>query len=439
MVDPDDPGWSTVRLRQIRFVPFEIGTDISDGLMNKIRQTMSENNYGEYHLDKCPNLLPEGVGAYTISKRHQLFIFKKGICVSVLTDDYQYSDNLFSIDCCLERWGAHRGILELDENVKENYLKDGGEIRKIRNLLIDLANKFIKDIETSKRGWKKALTRQKKSCDEQVGSMDKKLSYVMTMHVITPAGSAQFGNLDWGDIPEQMRRNIKVLLDPAIINMEETRDFDSKNVEGKKKLFAKIKIDKEENDYEERENLAMYMSWSSVVVLGMPTENDKENDIEEYKILEVMLQSDWYLIHCREKALPETIDDAKKREFTSAGMMMNQYDLDRYLEETTYHSGSTLPARFYEIQKGLLSTSRLTEKTDRYRRMVKDVSDSLMYDDQLRQSKYGRISGILLLIIAALNASSIIYALTNKTYGLAVGAILIIIAVVGAYAIWKKG
>ena len=355
-----------------------------------------------------------------------------------MTDDEQDSDDYFSILSCQERRDAHQGILKLNPEVDEKYRKDGGEIRKIVNMLTDQADKYIKEVNKFKRGRKMALTRWEKFRAELSKSEKGGLSYVMTMHVITPAEEIPFGNLDWKDIPEQIRKNIKVLLDPAIINMEDTRDFDSKDIDGKKKLIDNIDVNAGEKDYEKRENLATYMSWSSVVVLGMPTEDDKENDIDEYKILEVMLQSNWHLIHCREKALPATIDDAKDRYFTSAEMRMGQYELDRYLEETTYHSGATLPARFNDIQKGLLHSSRLSEKIARYRRMAKDVSDSLMYDDQQRQSRYGRVSEILLLIIAVLNASTIIYSLTNKTYEIAVVAILIIFIAVGVFVMWRK-
>jgi len=132
------------------------------------------------------------------------------------------------------------------------------------------------------------------------------------------------------------------------------------------------------------------------------------------------------------------MDDAKNEKFTSVEMRMDQYELDRYLEETTYHSGSTLPARFNDLQKGLLCSSGLTEKTIRYARMAKDMSESMMYNDQLKQSRYGRVSEVLLLIIAVLNASTIIYGLANKTYEVAAGAVFVLLVVVGIYVVWHK-
>jgi len=438
MEDPDDPRGSTVRLRQIRFVPFEIGTEISNDLMKEIREAMSNNNYKEYELNKYEDFLPKDVCAYNISDRHQLFIFKNGICVSVLTDDKQDSGVFFSINCCLERRDAHRGILKLDGSVEEKYRKDGEEIRKIAKLLIDQTDGYIKGIKWSKRGQKTALTRWEGFLSELDKSEYGGLSYVMTMHVITPAGEAQFGNLAWNDISEQMRRNIKVLLDPAILNIEDTRVFDNEDINDKKKLFANINVNDEEKDYEKRENLATFMSWSSVIVLGVPTEDVKENDIEEYKILEVMLQSNWYLVHSREKALPLTIDDAKNKNLTSAEIRMNQYILDRYLEETTYHSGSTLPARFNEIQNGLLRSSRLTEKTSRYKRMAKDMSDCLKDDDQLTQSKHGWVSEVLALLVAIMNVTSITYSIANKTYEITIIVFLITFVAIGVFIYWKN-
>jgi len=433
MAGTKEPEWPTLRLRQIRFVPFDIGTEITKVLKDKIHEAMSEKNYKVCDLVRYKDLLPKHVCAYTISDCHQLFIFKKGICVSVLTDESQDSDYFFSINCCLEKRDAHRGILKLDKNAKEKYRKDGEEIRELVQLLTGVAGEYIKGMRWFEHGRKKTQTRWKRFCDELDKSEKDGLSYVMTMHVITPAEKVPFENLDWEDIPEQLRKNIKVLLDPAIINMEDARDFDGDDIDGKRKLFDNIDVEDGEKDYEKRENLSMFMSWSSVVVLGMPTENDKDNDIEEYKMLEAVLQSNWHLVHCREKALPASMKEAKERKITSSEMRMEQYDLDRYLEETTYHSGSTLPARFNDIQKGLLRSSRLSEKAARYGRMTKDMSDSL---NQLRQSVYGRISGILLLIIAGMNASSIIFNLTNIIYVIAVSAILIIVVAVGAIVMW---
>jgi len=440
MVGQTVSGWSTVRLRQIRFVPFYIGTEIDDDLIKKIDEVMPENNYKKRDLEKHSEILPSGVSAYDISGRHQLFVFRKGICVSVLTDEEYNPEDFFSIKSCQERIDAHRGILTPEKDPVERYRKDGDEIRAIERLLVSLADEQIRAMSRFKRGRKTALTRWESFNKELNESKKGGLSYVMTLHVITPTGAEPFGNLDWNDIPKQMRRNIKVLLDPAIIDLEDTSESVG-DIEGKKKLMANINLDSkesEEKDYEKRENLATFMSWSSVVVVGMPTENEKENDIEEYVILEVILQSNWYLIHRKEKTLPSTIEEAKKRKYTAAEMRMDQYKLDRYLEETTYHSGSTLPARFNDIQKGLLSSSRLSIKTARYKRMAKDVSESMMYDYQLRQSRYGGASEILLLIIAVLNAATIVYSLANNTHGTAVAAAAALVIVVGAYAAWRR-
>ena len=193
-------------------------------------------------------------------------------------------------------------------------------------------------------------------------------------------------------------------------------------------------VNEEQTDYEKRENLATFMSWSSVVVLGRPT----DGDIEEYVMMEVLLQSDWYLIHRKERMLPRTMDDARERKFTSVEMRMDQYELDRYIKETTYHSGSTLPARFNEIQKGLLLSSGLREKAARYIKMSRDMGESMMYDDQMRQSRYGRVSEILLLVIAVLNISNVVYSITSKTNEAAAVIILGTFIAIGAFVVWRK-
>jgi len=434
-----DDSWPEARLQQIRFVPFYIGAEIDDELMEKIQTSMSESRYRNCEIDKFKDLLPESACAYEISERHSLFLFKKGTCVSVLRDEYrQGPDEYFSIASCLRRKNAHDGVLYSAENAEICHREDGDAIRALAKTLRNIAETHTKETHSPSPLKRIAQGSYKKSRfkPQDGATKDKRdgLSYVMTIHIITPT-EGEFGSLDWKHIPTEMRRNIQVLLDPAIIDMEDAHDFEGSGTDGKKKAMDEMDVDEAPQNYEKRKNIATYMTWSSVVILGMPT----ENDIEEYVILEAMLQSNWYLIHIKEKALPGSIDEAKDRKMTSVGMRMDLHDLDRYLKETTYHGGSTLPARFNEIQKGLLRSSRLTEKITRYKRMAGDVSESMMYNDQLRQSRYGRFSEALLFIIAILSASAIINDLTDKSYVILTAVVLVAITAVGLLLLWLKG
>jgi len=441
----DENKWLITKLQQIRFIPFDIGTEIDDRLMEKMHAFMLKNNYCKCVLKGHSALLSDGVKggifAYQVTKGHQLYIFKKGVCVSVINDDYHpTADDFFSIKSCQDRWSAHNGILGKKEKqpIDKKSCEDGECIGKLAGALREIVANHQKEL-SEHTGWKgttdatgESFHREREEETEE--KKKSKLSYVMTMHVICLATDNGDRDLEWKNIPKEMRRNIKVLLDPAIIDMEDssdTIDHDLKKIESR---ISRMNAEDGPQDYEEREDIATYMSWSSVVVLGTPS----DDDIKEYILLEALLQSNWHLVEQKEKELPRTIEEAKRQKRTSVGMRMDQFKFDRYIEETTYHSGSTLPTRFRDLQKGLMKSSRLTERIARERRMARYMSESMMYDDQLKQRKYGRTSEILLLLIALINASSILYGWLGEAHVGWVVAIITAIAFIGVVVLWRK-
>lgn len=409
-----------MEVRPIRIIPFDIGYSFTRNKMDLVIQFL-DSKYERIELSlRLDTILSKNTIGYKIDINLDLFIFQTGIGVFSVRDKTKIIESNikhFSIEYCQTRRDEHNKFL----NWKHDYSP------QMQAIIAELREKFQAE-------FKKRSIRKTSSNNFEYGG----ISYVMTLslfNVLQPKKEI----FDWNNYPGWLKNNISILLEPSIVFMEDSLKFNqSQTVVNHELNDILINLDEEPeyHDYEKRKHISTFMSWAAVVVIGKL----EDPDIEEYIALEVELQHKWFYIYCLEKNLPSEVSDLLKSKIDIIKLRNLSYEMELYEEKFNFIDDSSVPERLQIVQKGLIETSGILGILQRYKRTLHFFEETLMFEGQMRQKKYGKTSEMLLYFIAYVQMAPILYGLlkgyirnTNIDKG-----ILLIMFVFGCMVLFLK-
>jgi len=196
---------------------------------------------------------------------------------------------------------------------------------------------------------------------------------------------------DWDSFDDRLKQNISILLRPEDVGLSETYNFKFRQLLSDRErddLLSEVSVNESELDYEKRERLSAYMSWSSVVVVGH-LDND---DILEYIYLQVNLQRHWQYLSSLKETFPRNMKVAKRDGVQAEEIQMLLSKNDKAREDVLYFHNNEVPTRILEVQRGLVETSRFENNQERYQRQMRYVHDGIMSDSLEKQTLFSTIA-----------------------------------------------
>ena len=395
----------------VRIVPFDLGVSLTEEMKDRIREwaqekgrlrDINDNKREKAIIKKCSIKcgFPNGTS---------LYVFDFGIAVMVFADEsMDLSTKDFAIDYCIDRKNDHATAGDL----KHSAMTDAYDaIQEFRRIVHGLKGK-------------KEEIRRSGNTDHEKG--EDSLMYVMSISFFRYLFEGAEDVSSWNEMPEWVKRNVSVLMDPAILYLEDSKLLcgnSEKKEEWKKEVFDKICIDRAYLDYERRPNLYTFMSWSAVVVLGSIDESVKE----EYTALEVNLQANWFYVHCMDRHLPDSVKEAVRRKIRVDRIKEMFNESEVLVDLLTHVPDTSVPSRFRDIQKGLTKTSEFVSENERYQRKLRYLQDGMKTESQ---RKAVISSGILLVLIAFFQMIPVLSGIISGAYETMVFPLLLLAVVV---------
>ena len=394
----------------VRIVPFDLGSALSPEMKDLITSLAKGKGIlqdpDDYKREMA--IIKKCTIKCKFANGTALYVFDFGVAVMTITDEPMELDiEDFSIDYCVDRKNDHNSIRVLEHPLMtEAY----DAVREFRTIIRNVNGKK-EQMRTS-------------------GDIDHELSedsvlYVMTLSFFKHLFEGKKDVCSWNEMQEWVKRNVNVLMDPAILYLEDSKLLSGnaeKKEEWKKEVFSNICIDRAYADYERRPNLYTFMSWAAVVILG----NIDRSVIEEYTALEVNLQANWHYVYCMDAHLPDNAKEAVRRKIkvTHIKELLNESEV--LVDLLTHVPDSSVPSRFRDIQKGLTKTSEFVAENERYQRKLRYIQDGMRTESQ---KKAVFSSGILLVLIAFFQMIPVLSGIISGTYELIVYPVLILIVV----------
>jgi|GEM_PF-2815893 len=392
----------------VRIVPFDLGVGLTDEMKDRIKafaqekgilHDIDDNKREKTIIKKCTIkcIFPGGTS---------LYVFDFGIAVMAFTDgsmDLNIDD--FAVDYCIDRKNDHASVRKIEHPAMTDAYDT---IQGFRRIVHDL------------RG-KKDEIRRSGNIDHEKG--EDSLMYAMSLSFFKYLFEGKKDICSWDGMPDWVKRNVSVLMDPAILYLEDSKMLSGnteKKEEWKKEVFDNICTDRAYPDYERRPNLYTFMSWSAVVILG----NIDGSVKEEYTALEVNLQANWYYVHCMDRYLPDNAKEAVKRRIKAAHIKELYNESEVLVDILTHVPDTSVPSRFRDIQKGLTKTSEFVSENERYQRKLRYIQDGMKTESQ---RKAVISSGILLMMIAFFQMIPVLSGIISGAYETIVYPLLLLV------------
>ena len=394
----------------IRIIPYDTGVDfseVSNSDLVKAIGTEADITRLSNHQKK---LMPKCKVAGSLTDKIRFGIFENGICVFAIEDDnvvFKDEDH-FSAEYCLDRKKKHQ------------------ELRNGTHSSSYILNNFIKKLREFARTTTNKKPRITASPDFENGGM----SYVMTLTYL----KAEDEEVLEIDRHLMLKKNIIAILNPTTILLEDYDDSNPTTYAEIKRNIEDLDADETLKNYEQRQHIRTFMSWSSVVVLGAL----KDPDHRDYMMMEISLQSNWYEIYCLEYCMPKTITEAEKDKLSMMDLQKAGNEAEMFIDEIDDIRFSELPSRYVEIQEGLVETSGLLQIAQRYEKKMKNVSEMMKTKNQERQRRFGLSSELLLFFIAMVQFYPILESLTEGTHDWIPYSIVLVLLIIGAIVLFMK-
>ena len=405
---------NAVLVRPVRIVPFDLGAELTEEDLAGLDRYLNDHEYHNRVDSRASVLLEDYVRDGFICESLRYTIFSTGITViTVLEGELQIDDyEHFSLDYNANRKNAHSELF----GWKHRFSSAVGE--------------FIRDL----RGIVHANHRTIRVSGSETFE-NKGMSYVMTIAFYRI--SDYEGQYVYSKLPPWFKKNVAATLDPSLLYLEDSAVFNN-DFKGSKKKLSQIIDDIECEgdclDYDTRKNITALMSWSAVMIIGEPS----EQDVNDYIDLEVNLQSKWYHVYCLGHDIPKSLEDVRKRRLNGVTIQKSINLLESIADELYSFEDSSAPYRYLKINQGLVQTSGLEEMIRAYQKKLRHIAELMSLEDRERQKKYASTSEVLLLIIASLQILPIVSGQVPTDHAWVSFLIIGILIFVGAIIIHTK-
>jgi hypothetical protein len=391
-----------IKVRPVRFVPFDLGGTLSAEAVTQIRQYLNRQHVLLPLTAKQVALLSKQPLVASVQLRESrgsrldLYIFDNGIGLYVLhepEETYPMDAPTFVSRYLQNRREAHRSILQWTHPLSEDMSTVLDELRRIVSMQQNTAVRPSASPSWENRG----------------------LSYVMTVAFITPPRELN-PIREMFKLPDPLVRSIPVLLNPSIIYMEDSQILSHHHMPDREQLNALIAAAQQNLvDYELRNDVSTYMSWAAVVVVG----NITPDIYEDYVALEVELQHYWYYVYCLEHSLPSYESIVQKGTKLSVEQLVAmKFESELIEENIRYVKDSSIPERYELLIDGLIKSSGLSEELRRYRRKLDFFKELLTVQLQSRQRILNQSSELLLAAVAYLQIAPTLYSYLGHDIGM---------------------
>lgn len=383
-----------------RFIPFDLGTNISAKYLNKIKEWFISQEYSVLEMPGLLNSLSRDVLVKVkISDSIRLYIYSYGIGVFVLEDTPKTMNEKYAIDYCEYRKIAHKCILDFSY---------GNVSIVIRNVINNL-RKIVKN--------EKNIRLSANDTWEYNG-----LSYVMTVSYIITRDKEK----KYSAFTEIDKKNLQIMLQPSLAHKEDTMAM--LDTEGNMNFnpynFEVTELDEPRN-WVHIEGCSVYISWAAVVVY-LQDSLDKYMEIVE--CLEVDLQAMWLYTYCQYINLKNWRD---KKKISSGKLKEIKYNFQKKFNEFISDDDSSIPVYIGEIRGELINTSGINTEKNNYMEYIEFCIDETESYETEQQRKYSVINEILLFIIAFVQIAPMLYsALLGDYNDLALWPVIFMIALV---------
>lgn len=395
-----------------RFIPFDIGTKITDKYLDDIKSYIEKKGYSSLEIPRLMRTISQDVlMKIEINISIKLYIFSYGIGVFVLEDDLYPMKERYAVDYCEYRKKTHNNILNFCHEACSVVLKE--VINDIRTIV-----KKEKNIRTSASDkWEY-----------------KGLSYVMTVSYVIKKDKNENSYLDFNEIE---KKNLHIMLQPSLAHKEDTMtmsEMEESNKDFDPYSFDVTQIDKPRN-WLHTEDCSIYISWAAVVVY-MKGLLDKYMEIIES--LEVDLQAMWLYTYCQYINLKNWSD---KKKLSSSQLKKIKYNFQRRYNEFLSDNDSSIPVYIGEIRGEMINTSGIDREKNNYMEYIDFCIDETESREMEQQRKYSVMNEVLLFVIAFVQIAPMLYSAMLGEYNdlqLWPIIVMIVLVIVAIFLIVRK-
>jgi hypothetical protein len=433
MVNPKDIG--TIRETSIRMIPFDLGVEINDSnkdVIISIIKGINEKYPGTVYGDQWDTGKEINIPNCVISERLlglRVNIFDTGIGVMTFTEksvEYR-NDSNFSIKYRETKRNEHKAIKGCDHDLSKT---TQCFVKKVAESLTENNNKVRKTKKEQKT----------EKCGGNPSDSDNshyKVPYVFSMSFFDCNGlNVGQQDFDSNNIPNWLKPNIMVMLDPALLDIERSKRQETKENEAdaRSKMLNAIDISEFPHDYDSRRYIASFMSWSTVIVFG---DIDYE-EMEEYVSLEIGLQSNWHYFYRLNDHIPNDIKTAEKMDWTPSKIRTSVYEIENRIANFTHIQNADASSNMLKIQKGLMKTSELIYHAEICEKKLENLREAQMLALQLKREIRGDVMQVVLFVITILQVYSVASIIVSEGINWPV-VIIMVLAICAVVAFFIHG
>jgi hypothetical protein len=359
---------TTLKVRVLRFIPFDVGRDISR-LGNEIDAYINSRA----RLTRLPirskeeKLLGAEVVRFSVVENSFVLtfnVFPDGYAIAVLEDPHTTSPTIKfdPIQLLQTRRNVHRDILANQHSVS-HVLEE--HIRGLQSLAGDGRR------DSAKASWGRGG-----------------YAYVFSAYFFEESKSAD------GRIFEMPEAQLRVLLEPSLAGLADTPDFEDSNGQT---LIEGLRIDDPDiADCEKHPERVAWASWSSVIVLAKAG----RACVDDYMSLELRLQHRWFWVYCNQLRISAALSSAER--LGSDYLRLLSTEAARAADSVGNIFEPSLGTRYYRILDALLRTSRLPIEAERLVKMAEALRQEEEIEERRRQRNYRTVVEVLLFTFAFL-------------------------------------
>lgn len=398
-------------IRPIRFIPFDIGGNISRTESDEIAKILNVSiiTINEFQKSLSRKLIVK----YRVTDKISLSIFSFGIGVfSIEDEDYVFDgmDSHYAIKYCELRRESHADIL----NFRASYSNVLGMI-----------------IDVFRREWRRNHKNPRISANRTWENNG--LSYVMTVSFVNSCRKKQ----EYNNLSSNEKHSLLFLLQPSLAQKEDSSII---NIIDDENSFNPYDIDISKidapEDYWVGDRAEVYASWASVIVVQNTI---KQNYVEFIKSLEINLQSMWLYTYCLYKNLICSFNQ-KSCHPSYFKSLRNSYQ--RMYNEFLSGNDSSMPVYVYVIHKEMINSSGIETEKERLIEYLDFCFEEKEAIEREHQRKYSWLNEILLFLIAYADISTTLFSIIFDflpTAAVVVFAIIaLVILILGIFFIIKK-
>jgi transcription-repair coupling factor (superfamily II helicase) len=391
---------SSISLKAVRIIPFDIGIDIDNAIVREIKKTFENVSTREEFL-----LEGRVVNIKVMAGKTPLEIdlFQDGVgIVSFLEDSLIDSIEEFDpLQILQKRAQVHKAILNHEHVCSETMDKIIEKLREIARRSTESRSKDrISQIRfTASKNWEK-----------------KGLSYVMSIYLVDMPELA----LKLKDPKENsIRRKFASFMEPSVYRTEDTFAkgvlpmFRPRTTSVESALLDEVVNRIFAVDYDMDPSITTYMTWSNVVVVG----NINDHVVHEYTTLQKKLQHVWFYSYIADKLVKKTLE-----QFEESEPRIDVEYLDRLrsgislkIDEFVNIQESTIGSRYFRLIKGFMETSQLDKLVSSLEKKVELLGSRIEREDAKNRQRGQRRIEFVLFILTYLSGVSSVLTVIQQT------------------------